>query len=463
MDNMPAAVYLKDTDGRFLYVNKYIRELTGKDDLIGKKSSEYLPADVAEKIELTDEGTFKDQSINIHDEVVTDKSGNEHNFKTSRFIIKRNNKPDLLGGIAVDITDHIIAEEKLRKINEKLSFFIQQTPLAYIEWNEKLEVTDWNAAAEKMFGYTRNEAINMHAYKIIVPEEARPHVDKVYMDLINQKGGSYSLNENITKDGQKIICEWYNTPLKDKDGQVIGLASVVQDVTERKRIEEEREKSVAILEKDFSTTKEQMRTYFTELQLKKNELLRLQKENLQSQFETLKNQVNPHFLFNSLNVLASLISVDPEMAEQFTGRLSKIYRYVLEYKSEDLINLRTEIEFLNSYAFLLEIRFSNKVKVQISIPVEKLDTQIPPLAVQLLIENAIKHNIFTAKNPLVIEIFVDSDNYLNVINNLQKRDMYIESTGLGLKNIENRYAYFTDRQTFFGVVGEKFVAKIPLL
>ena len=190
-----------------------------------------------------------------------------------------------------------------------------------------------------MFGYTRNEAINMHAYKIIVPEEARPHVDKVYMDLINQKGGSYSLNENITKDGQKIICEWYNTPLKDKDGQVIGLASVVQDVTERKRIEEEREKSVAILEKDFSTTKEQMRTYFTELQLKKNELLRLQKENLQSQFETLKNQVNPHFLFNSLNVLASLISVDPEMAEQFTGRLSKIYRYVLEYKSEDLINL----------------------------------------------------------------------------------------------------------------------------
>ena len=118
------------------------------------------------------------------------------------------------------------------------------------------------------------------------------------------------------------------------------------------------------------------------------QLIRLQKENLQSQFEVLRQQVNPHFLFNSLNVLTSLIKLEPDLAEKFTEHLSKVYRYVLENKDNDLVNLQTELDFLDAYIFLLNIRFMDKIEVTVSIPDNKKDLMILPLALQLLIENA---------------------------------------------------------------------------
>jgi LytS/YehU family sensor histidine kinase len=173
--------------------------------------------------------------------------------------------------------------------------------------------------------------------------------------------------------------------------------------------------------------------------------------------------VNPHFLFNSLNVLTSLISVDPETAEKFTGQLSKVYRYVLEHRSDDLVQLSTELEFLKSYTFLLGIRFGDKLEVNYNIDNELLESKVPPLSMQILIENAIKHNIFTSRTPLIIDIFADEENYLNVVNNLQKREKNMESTGLGLINIANRYSYFTEKKTSFGIEDNSFVARIPLL
>jgi LytS/YehU family sensor histidine kinase len=130
----------------------------------------------------------------------------------------------------------------------------------------------------------------------------------------------------------------------------------------------------------------------------------LQKENLQSQFEVLRQQVNPHFLFNSLNVLTSLIKLEPDLAEQFTEHLSKVYRYVLENKDNDLVSLQTELDFLDAYIFLLNIRFMDKIVVKVDIAEHKRELQILPLALQLLIENAIKHNSMSKKNPLKIEI-----------------------------------------------------------
>jgi PAS domain S-box-containing protein len=355
------------------------------------------------------------------------------------------------------------AEKALNEANKRLSLHILHSPLAYIEWNEKLEVVDWNPAAEKTFGFTKKEALGSHAYELIVPEHQHAQINKVWKNILNQTGGSFNENENSTKDGRTIICEWYNTPLKNECGQVIGLSSMAQDITERKKLESELEKSLMILEKNYSITKEQMNTYVSELQLKKNELLRLQKENLQSQFESLKNQVNPHFLFNSLNVLTSLISVEPELAEKFTGQLSKIYRYVLEHRSDDLVLLRTEMDFMKSYTFLLDIRFGKKLQVNCTIDEKQLEAKLPPLALQILIENAIKHNTFTGKAPLIIDIFADDENYLNVCNNYQKRENNMESTGIGLINIANRYSYFTDRETFFGLKEDQFIARIPLL
>ena len=368
-----------------------------------------------------------------------------------------------MAGSHIDITERKRDEEELRRANERLTFHFMQAPLGYIEWNEHFEVIDWNPAAEKIFGYSKEEAISLHAFQIIVPEEVQREVTPVWEELLAQTGGSYYVNENVRKDGKRLICEWHNTPLKDKDGKVIGIASIVQDITERKKLEKELEMSHEILQKHYSQTLEKVQIYSEELNLKTNELLKLQKDNLQSQFETLKNQVNPHFLFNSLNVLTSLISVDPELAEEFTGQLSKIYRYVLEHKSEDIVPLSTEKDFLESYVFLLDIRFKGKLRVNISIQAEKLNMKIPPLAIQLLIENAIKHNIFSVKSPLIIDVFVDDDEYLNVINNYQKRDKQIESTGLGLKNITDRIGYFTEKEPYFGITGDKFIARIPLL
>ena len=190
---------------------------------------------------------------------------------------------------------------------------------------------------------------------------------------------------------------------------------------------------------------------------------KLQKEIAQAQFESLKNQVNPHFLFNSLNVLTSLITVAPDLAEKFTEQLSKAYRYVLEHKGDDLVPLKTELEFIHSYIFLIDIRFKDKLKVDIDLPASKLNYLLPPLTLQLLIENAIKHNVVSKKSPLLIHIFIDANNYLCVDNNLQVRADKMASSQVGLRNITNRYGYITDKPVFFGIENSQYEAKIPLL
>ncbi len=192
-------------------------------------------------------------------------------------------------------------------------------------------------------------------------------------------------------------------------------------------------------------------------------LLELQKTNLQSQFEVLKQQVNPHFLFNSLNVLASLIKVDPDLAESFTEKLSKVYRYVLENKEKDMVSLSTEIDFINSYIFLLNIRFKGKIFVKINLEDIKPEMMILPMALQILVENAIKHNTFSRTEPLHIDISVDSDNFLVVTNNLRLRESYVQSTGIGLTNIQNRYKLITDKEPFFEKADKRFIARIPLI
>jgi len=130
------------------------------------------------------------------------------------------------------------AEEVVRFSHQRLILHHEHTPLAVIEWNTDFEVINWNKAAERIFGYTKEEALGRHALGLIVPESARDVVDKVWLNLIASAGGERSTNENITKDGQTILCEWYNTPLKDQAGKVIGVASLVDDVTERKLSEE---------------------------------------------------------------------------------------------------------------------------------------------------------------------------------------------------------------------------------
>ncbi len=190
----------------------------------------------------------------------------------------------------------------------------------------------------------------------------------------------------------------------------------------------------------------------------------LEKQQLMNEISLLKTQVNPHFLFNSLSILSSLVRVDPEMSEKFIDQLSRSYRYILEQKDQSMVTLRTELGFIDSYAFLLKIRFENKFNLDIRIPEVILDRyKIAPLTLQLLIENAVKHNRMSVQEPLVVIISVEEDEMLWVRNRLQPRATASNSTGVGLQNIMNRYALLTDRPVWAGETEEQFVVKIPLL
>ncbi len=190
---------------------------------------------------------------------------------------------------------------------------------------------------------------------------------------------------------------------------------------------------------------------------------RLEKENVQAQFAALKNQVNPHFLFNSLSILSSVVHVDANLSEKFIAQLSKSYRYILEQKDNDLVSLKTEIEFIQSYAFLLGIRFREKFEVQIDVPeTSQQRYKIAPLTLQLLVENAVKHTRMSSKEPLSVQIYTE-DETLIVENGLKPRLQPEVSTGVGLKNITARYSLLTERPVWYGPEQDAFVVKIPLL
>jgi two-component system LytT family sensor kinase len=191
----------------------------------------------------------------------------------------------------------------------------------------------------------------------------------------------------------------------------------------------------------------------------------LMKENALAQFEALKNQVSPHFLFNSLSILSSLLHVDANLSEKFIDQLSKAYRYILEQKDNETVSLKTELDFLNAYAFLLKIRFENKFNVKISVTDREAEKyHIAPLTLQLLIENCVKHNRMSQKEPLIVTILI-KDDYLVVINPVRPRSEIerITSTGIGLANIKNRYQLLTKSPVQIGQDEELFTVKIPLL
>ncbi len=463
MDSIPATVFIKDKDRKYLYANKFLKDLVETHDLVGKTLEDLSGDEIYDVLKKMEDKTYNSNEIEMSDEFEYKHNGFNYQFQSTRFRLTQADGSILICGIDWNISAQKLALEELRKSNERLTFHINQTPLAYIEWDSDFKVKDWNPSAERIFGYTKQEAIGNHAHSLIVPEEINENINNLWLNITKRSGSTRSTNKNFTKDKKEIICQWYNTPLKNSEGNIIGVASLVEDISERMKLESELGRAVSILEKNYSDTKEQMQTYFSELQTKKNELLKLEKENLQSQFDMLKNQVNPHFLFNSLNVLSSLIRIEPDLAERFTEHLSKIYRYVLENKDKELVNLKTEMEFLHSYIFLLEIRFKDKINVNINIDLAKMDYQILPLSLQILIENSIKHNMFSKKKPLQVKIFVDKDDNLCVINNYNKRENYIQSTGLGHTNIRSRYQFFTDKEVFFGVVDKEYIAKIPLL
>lgn len=181
-----------------------------------------------------------------------------------------------------------------------------------------------------------------------------------------------------------------------------------------------------------------------------------------AQFESLKNQLDPHFLFNSLNVLDSLIEENPVQAQRFTNSMSKIYRYVLEQKDKELVSVKEEIDFAKTYCELLKTRFEDAVTFDFNISEEDKKGFVVPLSLQLLLENSIKHNFATSSKPLNIKIFTEKGNLI-IENNLQTRELPNTSTGVGLANIVSRYNLLTERNVFVEKSEAFFRVKLPIL
>ncbi|MFV8369283.1 histidine kinase [Flavobacterium sp. LB2R40] len=181
-----------------------------------------------------------------------------------------------------------------------------------------------------------------------------------------------------------------------------------------------------------------------------------------AKFESLKNQIDPHFLFNSLNVLSSLIEENPDNAQRFTTSLSKIYRYVLEQKDKELVSVEEELAFAKTYMNLLKMRFENSLFYEMPSAYINPDAKVVPLSLQLLLENTVKHNVVSEQRPLHIRIYVEGD-YLAVQNDYQKKEVLQDRQGVGLQNIINRYGIITKRKVLIVQNQQVFTVKIPIL
>jgi Histidine kinase len=194
--------------------------------------------------------------------------------------------------------------------------------------------------------------------------------------------------------------------------------------------------------------------------IEKNE--ELKRENLQAKYEALKNQVNPHFLFNSLNTLTGVVEQKPELATLFIKRLSDIYRYVLEQNDKEIVPIHKEMKFVENYIFLSKMRFGEALIFNSDLPTDS-NIQIVPHGLQMLVENAIKHNIISDDMPLKIEIETE-DGFIIVKNNLQRKKTTISGTEpLGLANLKNRYEYLSGASVEVIESDGKFIVKLPII
>ncbi len=370
---------------------------------------------------------------------------------------------EYLDGIITDITRRkhaeLAAAESERNYKEMMDFLPQ--PIFELDINGNILFN--NKAGQKFFNLPDPDESEekISALNFFIEEDIPRVIQNIKKSIENHET---SPNEYTVKKPDGSLCPVliYGSPIV-RDNQVVGRRGIIIDISERKKQELKLLQAKEELERINNTLEQSVTERTKQLTEANTQLLKMQKENLQSQFEVLKQQVNPHFLFNSLNVLTSLIKIDPDLAESFTERLSKVYRYVLENKEKDVVSLSTELEFLNSYIFLLEIRFMKKLFIQINIDKLYYDYQILPIAIQLIIENAIKHNTFSKVQPLKIEIFVDDKQRLNIINNLNLRETKLVSTGVGLENINRRYALVSDHKPEFIKTNDQFIAKLPLL
>ncbi|MEP1035061.1 histidine kinase [Ekhidna sp.] len=188
----------------------------------------------------------------------------------------------------------------------------------------------------------------------------------------------------------------------------------------------------------------------------------IQKELVAAKYEGLKNQVNPHFLFNSFSVLSSLVEKDSKIAIEFIAKLSDIYRYILENDEKSVVSLQEELDFLDNYVFLLQMRHQSAIVVEKDISLDKLNLSVPPMSIQILVENAVKHNAFSIDDPLHISIKNEGNKAIVVENEIRKKENLSSSTKIGLKNLSSRLLLSVGKALEITDNEETFKVRLPL-
>jgi LytS/YehU family sensor histidine kinase len=203
--------------------------------------------------------------------------------------------------------------------------------------------------------------------------------------------------------------------------------------------------------------------YFNEYKTKWVEAEELKRITAQAELQLVKSQINPHFLFNNLNVLSTLVLQNNAEANKFIEAFSKVYRYILSIHDKELVEIKTELDYIKPYIFLLEKRFSDGLSIKINIPEQFESKYIIPASLQMLIENAIKHNVVSRQKPLRIDVHVNGNNTIVVSNNLQARESVENSTEIGLSNIKKRYLLVSGREVLIDKNESEFVVTLPML
>jgi len=190
----------------------------------------------------------------------------------------------------------------------------------------------------------------------------------------------------------------------------------------------------------------------------------LEKENMLSELKALKSHIDPHFLFNNLNILSSLIEPKNDSALEFLDNFAEVYRYLLKNKDTEAVSLNTELEFMEAYLHILEMRFENQLIIESKVDARLKNRMIPPMALQTLVENTVKHNKLSVKSPLKVEIYNEGTSYLVVKNNIQRKKIKPGNPGeTGLHNLNKRFSYVTENKMEVIDNGKDFIVKLPLL
>lgn len=357
-----------------------------------------------------------------------------------------------------NITKHKQAEEDLRRSEQRISLHFMQTPLGVIEWDTTFKVTDWNPAAERIFGYSKSEAIGHHASEIIIPENAKQQVDNVWDELLRKKGGNRSTNGNVTKEGQLIICEWYNTPLVDTNGIVVGIASLVQDITERKQVE-----------KRLEGSRKQLHNLALHLQdVRENERKRIARD-----IHDDLGQILSVFNLELMGIKNSL-QVDQKSLSENIEEVMKMADNAIDTVQRISSDLRPALlDDLGLFAALEWQReeFENRTGVKCELTIEPWDTILSKnitVAIFRIFQEALTNILRHAEATSVHASLKRSDSILTleVIDNGKgiTEDEISKSDSLGLLGIRERISPWNGELHIIGTAGKgtKLKLSVPL-